>query len=408
MFSESNQNLRIRMGEAESILGSDYSKFKDLIEKYEINYDSPFWDIACFLIFTELPGKSKTVHIWMDYWHKYSKARKYKNLVYLVPTTYIQLADFNKTKKFFLELLEQSKKTKEQLGWEVYLSMFFQFRSSIKPILSKREFSIFQIIMEKQTMVTKELSETLKIDSSNISKYKQTLTSRRILHQGTVLNHQKLNLSIHGVLFEFPLSTDIKLINEISQCVFSHSIHTGQIGCRSVLGYYVTPDFENVGTDLSRLAKKISEEKEATSFQVFQFLTSTRLKSFNYSFYDYRKGDWNLSSQMIHQFLYGYTPIDEESVPVISREFKQEGRKKLALTKTGIEILNHILNQNHLSIRQIQSDLELSEKEAKKHIKYIQSQDLYRLRYNPAYVFGLKNLVLFVKNPPSKHQDLHR
>ena len=408
MFSESNQNFRLRIGEAESILGSNYSRFKDLIERYGINHDSPFWDIACFLIFTELPRKSKTVHIWMDYWHKYSKTRKYKNLIYLIPATYVQLADFNKAKKFFQELLEQSKKTTEQLDWGVFLSIFFQFRASIKPILSKREFLIFQTILEKQTMVTKELSGLLKIDSSNISKYKNTLTSRIILHQGITLNHQKLNLSVYGVLFEFPLSTDIRLIDKLSESVFSHSIHTGKIGCRSVLGYYVAPDFEKVKTDLMRMAKKLSKEKEVTFSQVFQFLTSTRLKSFNYSFYDYRKGEWNLSSQKIHQFLYGYIPIDEESVPVITREFKQGRKKKIALIKTGIEILNHILLQNHLSIRQIQRDLGITEKEAKKYVSFLQNQDLYRLRYSPYYVFGLKNLVLFVKDPPSKHYDLHR
>ena len=102
MFSESNQNLLLRMGEAESILGSDYSMFKELIMKYNINYDTPLWDIACFLIFTEIPEKSQIRHLWIDFWHKYRKVRKFKNLLYLVPTTYIQLADIRKAKKFFI------------------------------------------------------------------------------------------------------------------------------------------------------------------------------------------------------------------------------------------------------------------------------------------------------------------
>jgi predicted transcriptional regulator len=408
MFSESDQNFLKRMSDAESILGSNYSKFKDLIFEYKIHYDSPLWDIVCFLIFTELPEKSETKIIWINFWHKYSKTRKFKNLVYLVPTTYVQLADMNKAKKFLLELLNQSKRSKKLLDWDVFLSLFFQFRASIKPTLSKREFSIFQTILEKQSMITKELSDFLNIDSSNISKYKNNLTSRYIIYQGIMLNHQKLNLSVFGLLFESPIATDNRLVEDLSNSIFSHSIYTGKIGCKSTLGYFVTPNFEEVKTDLIKMSERLKIENDVIFSQVFQFLTKTRLKSFNYSFYDYRKGKWILSSQMMHQYLYEYTSIDEDSIPIISREFEPRKKKKIALNRTGIEILNHILNQNHLSIRQIQSDLGLTEKEAKKQVNFLQSRDLYKLRYNPTYVFGLKNLVLFIRNPPSKQFELHK
>ena len=408
MFAESNQNQLMRMGEAESILDSDYAKFKDLILEYKIAYDTPLWDIACFLITTDFPEKSKTRAVWLDFWHKYSTVRKFKNLVYLVPTSYIQLVDFKKARKYFLSLLEQSKSTTKQLDWDIFLSIFFQFKASIKPTLSKREFSIFQAILEKQSMVTKELSDFLEMDSSNISKYKSNLASKYIFHQGIVLNHERLDLSVYGLLFEFPISTDIELIKNLSKSVYSHSIHIGKIGCNSVLAYFVAPDFKEVKKDLIELSKQLTADHDTIYSEVFRLLTSTRLKSFNYSIYNYKKGEWNLSTQTIHQYLYEYSMIDEKSIPVITREFTKRRKSKIALNRDGIEILNHILSHNHLSTRQIQEDLDLTEKEAKKQINFLQTQDLYRLRYNPAYVFGLKNVVLFVKNSPSKHLDLHR
>ena len=178
MTGYTNQNLRLRMEEAKSVLDSDYEKFQELINEYQIRYDSPAWDIACFLIFTGLPKKSTKKQNWIEFWYKFSKTRRYKNLVYLIPSSYIQLADLDKAKSFFLNLLEQKKALSKEIDWTVFLSIFFQFKSSIRPKFAKRDFSVFLAILGNQTMITKELSAILNLDSSNISKYKNNLISR--------------------------------------------------------------------------------------------------------------------------------------------------------------------------------------------------------------------------------------
>ena len=144
MSGASDQNLLLRLEEAKSILDSRYKKFQEFIEKYKVKYDTPLWDIICFLILIDLPEKSIIRQKWVEFWHKFGKTRKFKNLVYIVPASYIQLADIEKAKKFFSELLEQNTKLAKELDWNVFLSVFFQFRSSIRPTFAKRDFSVFR------------------------------------------------------------------------------------------------------------------------------------------------------------------------------------------------------------------------------------------------------------------------
>ncbi len=408
MSSNRNQNLIMRLEEAKSILDSDYEKFQEIIDEFNINLDTPQWDIVCFLIFTDLGEKSIKKQKWIDFWHRSSITRKYKNLVYIVPASYIQLSDRKKAVDFFLDLLNQNKKLSKNLDWKVYLSIFFQFRSSIRPKFTKRDFTVFSTILQNQTMNTTELSEILKIDKSNISRYKNNLVSRRVLHQGISLNHHRLNLRVYGTLFEYPLSNRINLFDELSYNDLVHSVYSSNIGCNSSLVYYVTPKYDGVFDDLQKFAAKFCQEKDIPYSRVIHFLTSTRLKSFNYSSYDYKKGQWNLTPSNIQLTLSGSNPIEADSTVIFTRDFEISNDRKLALNRTGIDILNHILSKNHLSIREVQRDLELTEKETKKHINYLRNQDLYRLRYNPAYVFGLKNLVLFLGTPHSDQIDIHK
>ena len=408
MSRATDQNLLLRLEEAKFILDSRYKKFQEFIEKYKVKYDTPLWDIVCFLILIDLPEKSIIRQKWVEFWHKFGKTRKFKNLVYIVPASYIQLADIEKAKKFFLELLEQNTKLSKELDWNVFLSVFFQFRSSIRPTFAKRDFSVFLKILEQQSMITKELSEILNLDSSNVSKYKNNLISRRVFHQGISLNFHRLNLNIYGMLFEYPLSVKIDLFKELSHSSFFHSLYKSEIGCNSALVYYVTPNYEGIKGDLEKLVSKLSKKKNIPNTEVFQFLTSTRLKSFNYTSYDCKEGKWNLTSPVIQLKLNGYDPLKEKQIPIITRDFEIISKKKLILNKIGIDILNHILTKNHLSIREIQNDLNLTEKEAKKQIQNLKKQDLYKLRYNPSYIFGLKNLVLFIRNSNTTQLDLHK
>jgi len=403
-----NQNLIIRLAEANKILEDDYAHFHSVIVDNDIQYESPLWDIACFLTYYELSPKSLKKQKWVEYWFKFSKTRRYKNLVYMVPASYVALSDLHKAKNFFVNLLEQSNRSVKELTWETFLSIFYQFRASVKPSFNKREFTVFKTILDRQTMVSSELKDYLDIDLSNISKYKTIVESKGVLHQGISLNYHRLDLSVYGLMFEYSLTKDIDLFSELSKSVFFHSLYTGNVGCRSSLSYFVTPRIEKVEKDFKKLSKRICENNHVPYSRVLRFLTETRLKSFNCSIYDFKNGHWKLNPQNLQFTLQDYDSRLIESVPILTRDFEKCDYEKLRLNKTGLDILNHILANKHLSIREIVSDLGLTEKEVKKQVDKLRKNDLYKLRYNPLFVFGLKNIILFLHNFHENQHEIHK
>ncbi len=408
MSGITNQNLVIRLEEAEKVLENDYVHFLSVIVDNDIQYDSPLWDIACFLTYSELSPKSVIKQKWVEYWFKFSKTRKYKNLIYMVPASYVALSDLRKAKNFFVNLLEQSKRSVKKLTWETFLSIFYQFRASVKPSFNKREFAVFKTILDRQTMVSSELKEYLYIDLSNISKYKNIVENKKVLHQGISLNYHRLDLSVYGLMFEYPLTNDFNLYSELSHSVFFHSLYTGNIGCRSSLSYFVTPRFEKVEEDFNKLSERICENHNVPYSRVLLFLTETRLKSFNYSVYDFKDGKWQINPQNLQFTLQDYDSRLIESVPIIVRDFEKCDYEKLRLNKTGHDILNHILANKHLSIRDIVRDLNLAEKEVKKQVEKLKKSELYKLRYNPLFVFGLKHIILFLRDYHKDQYEIHK
>ncbi|MBY9000037.1 MAG: hypothetical protein KGD64_03915 [Candidatus Heimdallarchaeota archaeon] len=408
MYGISDQNLVLRMEEAERILDKDYLQFQNIIVENNIKYDTPLWDITCFLIYCTLSSKSIKKQKWVEYWYKFSKTRRYANLVYMVPASYVALSDLRKAKNFFVNLLEQCIKATKELSWETFLAIFFQFKASVKPSFNKRDFTLFRTIIDRQTMVTSELKEHLDIDLSNISKYKKVLNSKKVLHQGISLNYHKLDLTIYGIMFESPLTNETDLFSELSKSVFFHSVYTGNVGCRTSLSYYVAPRFEQVENDIKKLSRRICNKQRIPYYRIFRFQTETRLKSFNYALYDYKKGSWNINPQYLQFTLQDYDSKLIDSVPILTRDFENNEYEKLRLNKTGLEILNHILANRHLSIREIVRDLKISEKDAKKQVERLKSNSLYKLRYNPLFVFGLKHLILFLDESPENHLEIHK
>ncbi|MCK4254505.1 MAG: Lrp/AsnC family transcriptional regulator, partial [Candidatus Heimdallarchaeota archaeon] len=403
-----NQNLVIRLEEADRILEDDYAQFHSVIVDNGIQYESPLWDIACFLTYYELSPKSVKKQKWVEYWFKFSRTRRYKNLIYMVPASYVALSDLRKAKNFFVNLLEQSKRSVKELTWDTFLSIFYQFRASVKPSFNKREFAVFKTILDRQTMVSSELKTYLDIDLSNISKYKNIVESKRVLHQGISLNYHKLDLSVYGLMFEYPLTNDINLFSELSKSAFFHSLYTGNVGCRSVFSYFVTPRFKEVERDFKKLSKTICENNHIPSSRVLRFLTETRLKSFNCNIYDFKNGQWKLEPQNLQFTLQDYDSRLIESVPIITRDFEKCGHEKLRLNKTGLDVLNHILANKHLSIREIVRDLKLTEKEVKKQVEKLQKNELYKLRYNPLFVFGLKHIIFFLSDFHENQHEIHK
>ncbi|MCG3255452.1 MAG: hypothetical protein KAU62_05150 [Candidatus Heimdallarchaeota archaeon] len=88
-------------------------------------------------------------------------------------------------------------------------------------------------------MITKELSSTLGLDSSNVSKYKNQLLKRGVIHQGIALNHQNLKLAVYGLFSEYPVSLGVDLHPILSKSPFFHFVYTENIGCNSSLACFL-------------------------------------------------------------------------------------------------------------------------------------------------------------------------
>ncbi|MCG3256609.1 MAG: hypothetical protein KAU62_11005, partial [Candidatus Heimdallarchaeota archaeon] len=253
-----------------------------------------------------------------------------------------------------------------------------------------------------------ELSCSLGVDKSNISKYKKILNSKKIVHQGISLNYHKLNLNVHGILFEYPINNTVNIFSKLSDSVFFHSVYTSNVGYKSALSYFVTPTLPQAEEDIHKLSNKICLEESIPSYTIFRFLTETRMKSFNFNFYDYKKGEWNISPIHLKFTLQDIESNLEGYVPIISTDFEKSDYQKLKLNKTGFDILNHILAKRHLSASQIKKDLNLTEKTTQKLVQYLKKNEMYKLRFNPSYIFGLKNVVLFLETSSRNQRKIHK
>ncbi len=171
---------------------------------------------------------------------------------------------------------------------------------------------------------------------------------------------------------------------------------------------YVTPDNPQVKEDLRKLKQDLEDKHTLISSNFYQFDMLSRLKSFNFSYYDYRLGKWDLPFYKISSAISSTKARDNKKIPFILSEFHEVKEKILNLHKTGIEILNNILLKNKLSISAIKNDLGISEKEARKQVENFRKLNYFKTRTNPNYVFGLSNLVLFLSRDPAEQMQLHK
>ncbi|MHA1221976.1 MAG: hypothetical protein ACTSP3_01695 [Candidatus Heimdallarchaeaceae archaeon] len=393
--------------EAKKILGSLYIYLEEFISNYKARPHTPVWDIISFLVYLKIKNQKELQEKWICFWKKNSKKYQYRNLTYLIPNSYLQLADYNKTTKFFLKFLDDLKEDRQKIEWPIFLSIFYNFAETIRPRLKKKKFLVFLKILEKQTTINKELNKELGLNPSNLSKYKRNLIDRNIIFEGVQLNHKSLHLSVYGILYEYPLKLKVNFVKSYPQSIFLHSIHLDDIGFKTALVYYVTPDHYTVAEDLRKIAQKFAFMNQMENFEIYKFITNTRMKSFNYHLYFFKKGCWNLSFQDIKLSLFGYKSLNFE-VPIIKMNFPDNDSKKLVLTKDGIEILNYILKNKHVPTRHLQKEFQIPEKSLKKALKSIRNQNLYVIKYNPSYIFGLTSIVMFLDVNTTEQENLHK
>lgn len=393
--------------EAYSILKQESPFFDNLITKYEIKPFSPAWDLACFLTYSHFSHIKSLEFTWNEFWEKRSKNRVYRNLHYRVPYSYIPLIADNNFNKLVYKLLELNRLDIYVLDWNVFFSIFFDYCSKTLPTLSKREFSLFLAALQCQSLKSNDLLKHLEIDSSNLSKYKRRLMEKGIVYQGISLNYPRLNLAVYGVYLESSKSLSEAILKEIPNSPFLHSIFQSYLGNNKLLIQYVAPSIPEVSRDLLRLVQNLESKFQIADSLILSFKNATRLTSFNYSIYDIQSKEWNLESYDIRMHFSFYDQIRDKQAFFVKQLQTNNFDYKIKLNKEGIEILNHILYNNHLTIKQIATNLKYSERTVKNHIKNLEDSSIYSLRINPSYIFSLTNIVLFLRNSDDKQMEYH-
>ena len=402
-----NPELQQRMQLAKEILADLFKDFERMVNDYKIKVDTPEWDIICFHILSQLGYNSIEAEKWEDFWSRNRKPKKHENLNYYIPSSFLNFCCSKEASDNFIHVLEYFKKRKIKLTWAVYLQIFFDYRSKVMPKFNKNEFLVFQTILQKQIMSNIELAKELSMDSSNLSKYKTKLQEKYLIYEGLSLNYYVLNLAMYGIVYNTPLSSKIDFFQELPESPFLHSIYTSYSNSQTAMLHYIAPDNNQVKRDLSYLCESINERHNVISSTIVKFDVGSRLKSFNFSNYDYKKARWDLPYYKIVASLERSFSEKTKDFPVIISEFAQVDRKVLNLNKIGIEILNHMLTRKEMSINAMMKDLNLSEKETRKQIDNLHKNQYFKSRINPNYVFGLSNLVLFLSKDPKDQLQVH-
>ena len=403
-----NPELMQRIERAKAILGNQFEDFEQKVLKYKTKLDSPEWDVICFYFYAKARRSEKQTMMWSRFWATNRKPKRFENFHYSIPASYNNLCCSKESSEYFFGILDYYSEHDLKLTWNDFLQIFFDYRSKIMPKFSTLEFEVFQTILQEQTLSNRELLTKLSMDSSNLSKYKRKLVKRFLIFEGFSINFYVLNLATYGIVYNIPLTAKIDFFQELPESSFLHSIYTSYSNSQTAMIQYVTPDNVQVKKDLETLCERINNNNDIISSEIYKFDLSSRLKSFNFTNYNYKEGKWDLPYYKIIAALESEEKESSKDIPLIISEFEQVKRKELNLNKIGIEILNHMLRRNEMSINAIKSDLDLSEKETRKQIDNLHNKQYYRTRINPNYVFGLSNLVLFLSRKPAEQLEIHK
>ncbi|MHA1221893.1 MAG: hypothetical protein ACTSP3_01280 [Candidatus Heimdallarchaeaceae archaeon] len=409
MFSHDSPTLTERMNDAKKILGDYYLSFQNLVCNYKIKSGSPYWDIACFLIYKKIYGKKTLRDKWVKFWRKSTKSsRTYNNLVYIIPISYFHFLQFQGTEGFFRTILESKVKTKREISWGDYIWILFKKRDKIKPIFTKIEFQLFKDILAIQSLSNQELKKTAWESITNLSKYKKRVLEKGVIFQGFSLNSIKLGLANYNILLSFPFSNRYDFQKYLTPNSYLNFIQIGGIGCQNVLLNYVVPDNLEVKEDLKVLKTTLENKYPHCRGKLFKLERKTKLASFNFSSYRYKLGKWDFFPQLQKLFLENYPSSERISSVPIRVEFTDFERKKLKLSRPVLKFINVLINASHTSRSQLAKKSGLTETTVKKFLKYLSEERIIKDRVNPMVVFGLASIVLFLDYPKDKQYFLHQ
>ncbi|UJG41612.1 MAG: hypothetical protein K9W45_03895 [Candidatus Heimdallarchaeum aukensis] len=407
-------DLQEAMNEAETILGDKYTYFQSLITKYSVKPSKPFWDIIIFLTGLKVYKDTELFNKWINFWNKYSVSRKYKNLIYQPSASFSPFLTEEEAEKKFTKLLKMlynrdSELTEDQL-WTLFFSLFYKLRNAIKPKFSKVEFRVFLTILSEQTTILSTLNKSLMMAKSNLSAYIKRIREKKVIFEGFLLNLRKFNLSIFYSRIKYPLSCNEKITKIIPRGKFLRRVYEGHIACNYTFLSYLAPNLDEIKKEFLKNKKEILEVIPNAEIDFFRSDRNSRLYSFNYSNYDFKKGKWNFDIDDINYNLFWLNNTKNsktDNLVKIIENFPSNEDYELKFDKETLDILRFFYLNPQKSVSQIIEEMDVRESKIRKAISDFEENQILRARVNPAPVFGLSNIILYIKEKKDKLRKIH-
>lgn len=408
MFSHDSPNLDRKMREAREILGDHYSYFEDLIKTYTIKLDTPYWDIACFLIYLKLKKQQINIELWIDFWKSSTKKiRKFGNFQYIIPTSYYHFTVTDRSEKFFHNILQGKHSQTFDSSWERYLYYFFKNRDLIRPTFTQIEFELLKSILDIQSLSNQQLQENGWGDVSNLSKYKNRVLDKGVIFQGLALNIEKLGLASFNFVIKLPIEFDINIRSLFPKNRYLRFIQKNSIGAQVAIANFLAPDKPEVWEDLTSMKISIEEQYSPYSVRLFKLERETKKISFNFNNYNFKKGFWEFEKPLLNLLIETYPLIQKRKKINIRSEFEDYSKEELKLSYTSLKFLNYILKLNHLSERMLIKRADLTKSAISKKLNYLKKSQIIKKRLNPMVVFGLSSIVIILNLNSENQMQLH-
>ncbi|UJG44416.1 MAG: hypothetical protein K9W46_04350 [Candidatus Heimdallarchaeum endolithica] len=407
-------NLQEALDEARGIIGENYDLFKRLVTSFSITANKPTWDIVIFLISLKLTKDQEQFKKWMDFWAKYSSTRKYKNIRYHAPSAfspfYSEIDIEKKFTKMMQYLYNSETELTESQSWKLFFELFYKLRAVIKPKFSKVEFKVFLTILEKQTTSLSSLNESLKMAKSNLSNYLKRIREKRVIFEGFLINLRKFDLNMFFSRIKYPLSYKEKVTNNVPKGKFLRRIYEGHIGCNYYLMSYLAPNIDKIEQYLENDKRVILDTIPNAEIDILKSDRNSRLYSFNYINYDLKKGKWNFDIDDINYNLFLFkskNKIKNKRTIKIIENFPIDDNKELKFDRETLNILKFFYKNPQKSISQIIQELDIRESKIREAIANFEKKNILKRRVNPGSVFGLTNIIFFLKEKKEKIREIH-
>ncbi len=322
----------------------------------------------------------------LNFWKNFSHKIIIPYFVYTAPRDYDLFFNNEKVAKRLLEYA-LSLDPKDPNSVNKYIFMFEIVLDEIPKKMTKKEFLVFNTILNKRITKASQLAKYLNMNESQASRIFNALFKRRILVKKGVLNINRLGFDIYLVTIELkkPLKKRIFKTPWTYSEVLSINDYTKRY-VNLLLPRKWVSQFSNPYKTLRNI---IMSNEIIESADVFLF----KVKGANYNFsnYDYRTGQWKPSDY--DKVLKRWNSGKSIEIP----EQPQNQTDFVNLDKTDLEILETIWDYGPLPVKELRKIMKINYNNLIKRYNKLKEHFYFFESVFPSYHFTQNEIFLMAK-----------